>query len=257
MPENKAHLKQKTLSIQIRMDGFSFYISGDTPVENHIFFDPYDPCPKAVLENFKKGFQPQLLLQKKYDDIKIIHTNPWATIVPKEYFNAAIAREYLSKNITLFEQDFVSDDFCKSINAQVVYVPFVAVNNFLLDVYDCFDYFHETTLCLDILARINHFPKAFYVSFFHRHMYVYVFENAALKFYNCFDFETIPDAVYYLLSVFFEENAATEQTPLVLMGAARSNVFLYKSLQEYFKNIHFIDDLNLGFSNANISLSHH
>ena len=246
------------LSIQVRSDGFSFYAHSSQKRETlrHHSFRTINKDPDVLLGNFKKAFEKNIFLKNHYEKIQVIHVNPWASIVPNTYFDPKFCAEYLSKNIVVFKEDFIAFDTCKNTKKSVVYLPFVNVNNYLLQYYDSFSYFHESFLLIDCLTKLRTTTPTFFMSVFRGLYYLVLIDNSQLKFYNSFEFEDEKEVLYYLKFAVMQQDEKYQNAPVLIMGNLKENNQLLKTLQQYIPNIKKWQPTDNHFIAPNITLSY-
>ena len=126
----------KKLSIQVSLNGLSFCcrdtLSGQITSFESVEFTNF---PKNfTIENcLWKAILDYSDLTKQYDQITVLHENNLSTFVPKPLFDEDYKGSYLQYNTKVFESDFFAFDVIAPYEINNVYVPFININNFLLD----------------------------------------------------------------------------------------------------------------------------
>lgn len=241
--------KNKSLSIQLSSDGFSFceydfksnlYISF-----KHLPFAIKATTPSILLENVKNIFKAEELDQKSFDNITLIHHNELSTYVPQSHFNESIVHRYLENTVKTFENDFVSFDEIDSIKANNVYIPFVNINNFLFDSFGEFTYLHSSTVFLENILK-NHTvsKKEMFINTSKNDFQLLVLENNQLILSNHFNYTTKEDFVYYILFVAEQLKMDTNQFELTLFGEITEQSDTFKILYNYIRNVSVYTKLN-------------
>ena len=125
-----------------------------------------------------------------------------------------------------------------------VYIPFVNVNNFLLERFGSFEYKHfSTVLITNLLStyRYSEHPHIF-IHVDRNRMYVVAISNNNLQLYNSFSFKTREDFLYHLLFAAEQLDMDPENFELVLSGDIDKNSELYDIAYTYVRKIGLIEN---------------
>src|SRR5699024_9399100 len=129
------------------------------------------------------------------------------------------------------------------INANLIYIPYVNINNFIFERFGAFTFRHTAapfiTRALDI-AKDSHLPEVF-LEVFSSHFMLSVVQNCNLLLCNDFDYQTHEDLIYYLLFTFKQLELNNETLKLHLSGALDKGTPTYDLLETYIRHIHFVD----------------
>ncbi|WP_111707910.1 DUF3822 family protein [Lutibacter citreus] len=238
------NLKDNQLSIQLSLDGFSFCIYNST--ENVInTFVQYAlsnvTTPYKHLELVEKIFSEDKLLQNKFENIKVIHLNNLVTQVPLPFFNKEKLADYLKYTVKVLENDYITFDELSNSEIANVYIPFVNINNFLLDKFGSFNFKHSSTVLIESL--INRYKnideELMFVNVSNLNFEIVVLKHHKLKLYNYFSFNTKEDFIYYILFTAEQLAMNPEELQLILMGDIEKDSELYNILFQYIRNIKF------------------
>ena len=238
--------KYKKLSIQVSLTGFSFCcfdtLNNTITSFNEVQFDPAhkgDKIEQLYLENFKKYFE----LKDSYDEIMVIHNNNLSTFVPAALFDENFMGSYLQYNTKVFETDFFTYDQISNYQMNSVYIPYVNINNFLIDTIGSFDYKHANSILIEKIldASKNNDEKKMIVNFNKGHFEIIVVQNQKLLLFNSFEYETPEDFLYYLLFTAEQLSLNPESFQLELLGTIEKNDPFYNIAYKYIRNISFVD----------------
>lgn len=240
-------LKETYLSIQIYLDGFSFCVYN--PLSNkHIAFQRFDfseklKTPENLLREFELTFEKNDLLKQSYKKITVIHQNELVTIVPNEYFSEDHLKDYLKRSVKVLPIDYISYDELTSIDASIVYIPFVNINNFLFQKFGEFDFYHCSTLLIETLKAKQKEDKkesaTAYVNVNQNTFEVVIFQKEELILYNTFQFQAAEDFIYYILFVLEQLQLDPNNIFVTLLGDIEKESELYKITYTYIRNIVF------------------
>lgn len=250
-------LKETFLSIQVRLDGFSFSVY-DTIAKEYLAFSDYlfaleYKSPEHLLAPIKALFEKNELLQHhRFKKVFVSYANTLSTVVPAAYFNAEHKALYLQNTVKVLPNDYISHDEVSSTDSVVVYIPFVNINNFLFSKFGSFEYRHASSIIIDRLLNSNTLPqneKIVAVNMYHSHYEVYVIDDRELLFYNAFSFKTAEDFIYYLLFVYEQVGLDANSTKAFFMGEIEKDAALYKIAYQYIRHVSLLNlnDLSTDF----------
>ena len=133
-----------------------------------------------------------------------------------------------------------------------VYIPYVNINNFLIDNVGSFDYKHANSILVEKILdnSRNNDEKKMVVNFNPDHFEVIVVQNQKLLFFNSFEYQTPEDFLYYLLFTAEQSNLNPEIFPLELLGTIDQNDPFYAIAYKYIRNISFLDVSTLQQKNS-------
>jgi uncharacterized protein DUF3822 len=256
------NLQENHLSIQLSLDGFSFSIYNKIQNEIGAFavyeFENNSISPYKHLELIEQLYKQDVLLQAKYDSVSVTHLNNLVTQVPKPFFDKDNLANYLQNTIKVLENDFITYD--EVINTEIinVYIPFVNINNFLLDKYGTFIYKHSSTILIEkLLNSYKNLEGDFYfVNISKNNFEIIVFKNKKLELFNSFNFNTKEDFIYYILFTAEQLNLNPEELKLVLLGEIEKESELFTILYQYVRNITFYEPSNFSTLLKNEISSH-
>jgi hypothetical protein len=243
---NITEKKYKRLLLQVSLNGFSYCIV-DTLQKvildvKEIDFTSFSNTLK-VEENYFKAFIDNPELRDFYDEIVVLHDNNLDTFVPKALFDDQFLGTYLQYNTKVFETDFFAFDQIANYEMNHVYIPYVNINNFLLDQFTTFNYKHVSSILvsklLDISKNID--EKQVFVHFSSNRFEIIVVQNQKLLLFNSFDFTSKEDFIYYLLFTTEQLNLNPEHFKLYLLGTFSEESELFSIAYKYVRNISLLD----------------
>lgn len=250
------NLEDNYLSIQLSLDGFSFCVYNKIQDKIGIFgvyeFDNSSSSPFKQLDCIKELFAQEKVLQLNYKSVFVTHFNNLVTQVPRPLFNKNNLEQYLQYTVKMLENDFIAYDELNNSEIINVYIPFVNVNNFLLDTYESFTYKHSSTVLIEnLLNEYKNIEASFcFVNVTGKYFEIVVIQNKKLALYNFFSFTTKEDFIYYILFTAEQLNLNPEEFELILMGDIEKESELYDIVYQYIRNVKFYVP-----NNANLQLN--
>ena len=262
MQQNQRTITEKTyhkLTLKIGLTGFSYRV-WDTLQKNivafqEIHFDRNDKT-KKVEDWYEHAFFNSTDLRKSYDEVQVIHDNNLNTFVPNALFDEAYLGSYLQYNTKVFETDFFTHDSLEAYGMHNVYIPYVHLNNFLVDKFGQFDYQHAASILVRRLLDLskNATEKKMFVHLAATHIEIIVLQNQHVLLYNSFDYKTPEDLLYYVLFTAEQLQLNPEQFPLEFLGNISTEYPVFQLVYAYVRNVNLFDmshcKTNNNYSNA-------
>lgn len=158
----------------------------------------FDSPIEIQLQN---ALQELINLKVNYDQIQILHDNNLNSFVPKALFDKDKLGIYLQYNTKVFESDFFAYDTLGDFEMVNIHVPYVHINNALLDIFPTFEYKNAHTVLVEKVMHLskNKFEKEVYIHIQKGYFEMVVVDNLKLLLYNSFDYKTPEDFIYYIL----------------------------------------------------------
>lgn len=242
-----AQKNYKKLSLQIALNGLSFCVT-DT-LNDHILE------LQSVAFNYTQSLEDQLwrtfvdypALTRHYDEIVVLHDNNFNTFVPKALFDENFLGSYLQYNTKVFDTDVFAFDEIEVYEILNVYVPFVNVNNFLLDQFGAFDYKNCNTSLVTALLDLsrNKEDKQVFIHIQNTHFEIIVSQNLKLLLYNSFEYKTPEDFAYYLLFTLEQLQLNPETVSVNFLGKVTVNDPCFEIAYRYIRTIALLDTQSL------------
>jgi hypothetical protein len=236
----------RKLVLQVALNGFSFCVvdtlNNEVLTFQDIQFNVFQKNSK-VEELYWKAFLDHKELTKIYDEVVVIHDNNLNTFVPKALFDEDYLASYLQYNTKVFETDFYTFDTIANQEINNVYVPYVNLNNYLLDQFESFDYKHFSSILLERLLILskNKEETQVFVHFSADKFEIIVLKNQQLLLFNSFDYTTKEDFIYYLLFTAEQLQLNPEYFNLYLLGAISEESELFEIAYKYVRNVQLLD----------------
>ncbi|MDX1827920.1 MAG: DUF3822 family protein [Lutibacter sp.] len=239
------NLLDNHLSIQLSLDGFSFCVYNKIQKKIGVFevyeFTEQNISPKKHLELVKEIYVNHKILSLKYNSVSVTHFNNLVSQVPEPFFDKNNLPNYLQYSVKLLEDDFIAYDTIQNTEIVNVYVPFVNINNFMIDVYGTFFYKHSSTILIEkLLQQFKNTDKEIcFINVTKNQFEIVIINNNKLLLYNCFDFTTKEDFIYYILFTAEQLKLNPEEVQTILLGDIEEESELYTILYQYIRNVSF------------------
>ncbi len=233
----------KKLSIQVSLSGLSFCVFDllTNNVVNTISID--FEKNKVIEEQLWKTFIDYPILTKSFDQIMVIHENNMNAFVPTSLFDVNFLASYLQYNTKVFETDFFTHDVIFPYEMNNVYVPFVNINNFLLDQFETFEYQNSNSILVKQLLDLskNKDEKQVFIHIQNEHFEIIVVKNQQLVLFNSFQYHTPEDFIYFILFTCEQLQLNPETISVQLLGNCSEEDVLYNIAYKYIRNCTLLD----------------
>jgi Protein of unknown function (DUF3822) len=243
--------KYKNLVLQVSLTDVSFRIN-DT-LRNRIeslssFSFQNLSNPNQIEVALTQFFDNTPEFQTKFDNITVLHNNNLLTFVPSVLFDEQYISSYLQFNTKVFESDFYTQDAISNYEMNSIYIPYVNINNYLIDRFGSFDYKHSFSI---LVKKVLDFSKnidepQLYVHCQENNFQIIAAKNQKLLLFNTFEYKTESDFIYYILFTAEQLNLNPETLHLKLFGTVSKESNLYQIAYKYIRNVSlFFDNNNL------------
>lgn len=232
------------LLIQVSLKKFSFAIKDKLAHEITYFASEAITPTRPIEEQLDKFFQKHPELSDKYDEVIVLHDNALNTFVPRDLFNEDSIGSYLQYTTKVFSTDYFAYDELEANKINNVYVPYVNINNYLIDKFGSFTYHNINTLLLEILLKksIQNDTKEVYAFLQKDHFELIIMQNSELIFFNSFQYQTAQDFIYYILFTYEQLNLDVETTPLHLLGRIDMGDSYYEEAYKYIREVNIVEN---------------
>jgi len=233
----------KKLSIQVSLSGLSFcvidLITNKILITNSITFEKNI----VIEEQLWRVFVDYPILNNFYDEIIVVHNNNLNAFVPNSLFTVSFLGSYLQYNTKVFETDFFTFDAILPYEINNVYVPFVNINNFLLDHFESFDYKNSNSILVKKIIEIskNVDEKQVFVHVQKETFEVVVVKNQKLILFNSFSYSSPQDFIYYLLFTFEQLQLNPELISVKMFGNCIEEDAHFKIAYQYIRNCSLLE----------------
>ena len=154
---------------------------------------------------------------KKFENIKLLQQNNLSVLVPGELYSEKQKRTYLKYNTQIRNDDFIAVDNLNNLKIKNIYIPYININNYLVDLFKNIEYFHYDTELLNKLYEIRR-NEEFFVHVDNRQIKIIVFEKDKLIFFNSYEIDNSSDIIYYVLLVLKEKKLNIDKTEIIYIN---------------------------------------
>ncbi|MDT0690671.1 DUF3822 family protein [Salegentibacter sp. F188] len=245
MVTNKQEQNFLKLSIQVSLNGLSFCIL-NTKSKAVVFYKKQiftaQLNPAKVLAEIELIYQKESVLEQEVDEVIVIFSNSFYSLVPSPLFSEENVSNYLKFNTKILKTDFIAYDELEKEKIINVYIPYTNIINYFFDKYGEFEYRHSISVLIEELLKLpgNAEPKV-YLYNRNKEYDLVIVDNGKLLLCNTFSYETREDFLYYILFTAEQLNLDPLKLDLLLLGNIDRDSALYKMAYHYIRNINFLD----------------
>ena len=198
--------------------------------------------PKKLSEKLDLVINKSQIINSNVIKVKLIVHNKLSSLVPLNLFQEELSLEYLKFNSKLIDGDFAAHDLIDEIEAVNVFLPFVNVNNYLLEKFGSFNYYHYSTILIKKLIKYNSSKEiSIYANIQSNNFHVIILKNKKLIYYNIFDFKEKEDILYFLLFVLKQNKIDQNKYKLSMLGKIKKESETYLLLTKFINNIEILN----------------
>ncbi len=244
----------RKLNLMVSQLGFTFCeietLNNKIVFHKEIIFDNQNKT-NTTEELFIKSLAENTIFTEQFDQINVIHDNNLSCFVPTALFDENELGSYLQYNVKVFETDFFAVDTNQNYQFNTVFVPYININNVLIDQFGSFDYQHSSSVLVSKLLGIskNIDDKKMFVHMQSNHFEIVVIQNQKLLLYNSFEYKTPEDVIYYVLFTAEQLLLNPENFLLEFLGKIDSESTTYKMVYKYVRNVSLMDVSDLQAKN--------
>lgn len=237
------------LSILIAQDGLYFCITPSSKSKVIYFSEKRfssPQTPEQLSEEVKSFFNQSAhkALLSSISAINVFYAHALFTLIPQQFFSKDNLSDYIKYNIQLLPTDELNYDQLKHTEANLAYIPYTNINNYLVEKFGEFTYQHAASSFIDLSyntlnAELEE-AQAF-INVFDTHFYLCIYKNKTLLLCNSFDYHSPEDFVYYVLFTFEQLELDTNSIHLKLSGMIEKDSETFNLLYNYVRHVSFID----------------
>lgn len=192
---------------------------------------------------FHELFKSESVLNDPYDEVVVLHNNPYNSFVPEPLFDEDFLGSYLQFSTKVFETDYFAFDQLKTYEMNNVFVPYANLNRLLQDKFGSFKFNHSaTSLVSGLLEKSKNIDeRQVYAHIQQTRFELVVVQNQKLLLYNAFDYRTKEDFIYYLLFTAEQLSLNPEQFKLHLFGQINKEDEIFQMAYKYVRHVDLLE----------------
>ena len=180
--------------------------------------------------------------------VKLVVNNDLSVLVPNNIYDNDLKLNYLKFNSEVLENDTAEVDELIEIDAKNVYIPYANINNFLIDKFGSFEFYHYSTILIqNIFNKIECSDCIHYnANAQHNFLNIIIFKGKSLIYSNSFNYKTKEDLLYYILFVSKQLNVVNSETEIMFVSNNKEASEEFNYLKKFVKNtIHVEESIDI------------
>ena len=234
--------KYKKLILQISIHEVSFCLYNTLESKIDLLNDfrlPKNNTFKETEHAIIQLIKDSTILRTGFDEVLVLHNNSLHTFVPQSLFDENALLSYLQYNVQVYPNDYATYDEINSNELNNIYIPFVAINNALIDVYGNFNFKHANTILAKKILEFskNHTEAQLFLNVQDNSFQLVATKNQKLLLFNTFEYHTEEDFIYHLLFAIEQLKFNPENIQVKLLGAITREHPLFEITYKYIRNV--------------------
>ena len=243
--ESKKLKQSSVLTILVSLKEISFYFNNShnkSVIDSKLVSIEENNDISSLLDLLKKTLSEFDL--SNVLKVKLILNNKLSTLVPNELYDEKLNKDYLKYNCDLIDNDTTAVDEIIELDIKNIYVPYENINNFLIETFGSFDFFHFSSILIKKIYNKISCESCinFYVIPKNGLLNIILFEGKRLIFSNIFDYSCKEDVLYYILFVVDNVKNVNEGSEICIISKKEDMDDEINYLSKFIKNLKIIDE---------------
>lgn len=175
------------------------------------------------------------------EDVKLIQENDFYVLVPEELYSVKEKSTYLKYNTVINKDDFICCDDIDQLNLKNVFIPYVNINNYMVDKFKNINYYHFNSLLIKKAYGNKEKDGNFIVYVNEKKIKIIIFNEESLLFFNSYSIDSNLDAIYYILLTLKEHELEIISTQINFIIDCENSDLIPNS-KKFFNKIKIIND---------------
>ena len=175
------------------------------------------------------------------EDVKLIQENDFYVLVPNELYDSSEKSTYLKYNTEINKNDFICSDDIDELNIKNVFIPYVNVNNYMVDKFKNIEYYHFNSLLIKKTYNETKKDQSFFVYVNVKKIKIIIFKDDCLLFFNSYTIESNLDTIYYILLILKDQNLEITTTQINFIIDCENSDLISVS-QSFFNKVQVINN---------------
>ena len=230
------NVKSKILSINLRIDGLSFVIMESDLIYHAECYEWQSKGWEYANEQFSLIFANNSVFKSEYKIVIIILKSKESTLIPSKFFDQSKAEIILN---TLFGIKNFSTQSKKLNNADAYLTSAIntKLNKLITTFFPKARLFNYSSIFIDEAIKLSTNNEILLLNIGQQSFEIVSTRFGKIISHNYFDFITVDEFMFFLLSFVKQNKIDLEKTKLLLSGKIALESSIGKSLKKYFHNI--------------------
>jgi len=224
------------LSIQVRLDGFSFSILSNNQLIAFKSVQLKISSNTLITRHFAEWAEQEELLQKPFNKTSIVIFSEKFSLIPENYFQDTLKTEIPKLLFGENDEPEIAVNSISKLKTRLIFTLPKGLNKIIREKIGECEIIHPVKTILNNLPEtIN--KNGLVLLFTKNNFYAVLFNKESILLANNFKAAHTTDVVFYLLTMLKQLNIKTSETDLFITKSANKLSGVKDALQPYFKNI--------------------
>jgi len=230
------NVKSKILSINLRIDGLSFVIMESDIIFKAEYYEWQSKGWKYATEQFHLIFENNTVFQSEFKKSIIILKTKESTLVPSKFFVKDKEADLLKTLLGIDNFDTSSHNL-KNAEAVLVSAVYPELNSLIKERFPKSELFNYSSIFIDKAVKLSIKKEILLLDVGQQSFEIVFAKFGKIISHNYFDFITVDEFMFFLLSFVKQNNINLERIQLVISGKISLESSIGKSLKKYFHSI--------------------
>ncbi len=196
--------------------------------------------PSSLLSKLKKILDIVNIGLYNVVESKLIFDNNYYIFVPDSLYIRGKEKIFLKFNMGLESDDYISTDNIEKLSIYNIYLPYVNVNNYLIEKFKKLEFYHYNTVLINKIININN-SNSYHCFIENGNLKILFIENGEISFFNSFSCKSLDDILYYILLSIKDKRFKKKDAPLNIYSNNKIEEIKVK-FNRFLKNISVIQN---------------
>lgn len=232
------NVKDKILSINLRIDGLSFVILEANSIIKAEYYEWQTKNWDYAVTQFNEVFSRHDFFKKDFKKTFIILKSKECTLIPKSLFDKTKAGTILETLYGFEKKDFLPYALSlKKADIVMAYALNTKLESLIKTIFPKAILLHQSALFIDESLDNTNIKNKLYLDISNQSFEVIGIKQAQIIAHNHFEYTSVDEFMFFLLSFVKQNNLSLNTLLLYISGMIAMESKIGKNLEKYFQNI--------------------
>ena len=217
------------------------YESGEILLRERLDYERLSD-PNSLLSKIKKILETINIDFYNVVEPKFVFDNNHYVFVPDSLYIKGKEKTFLKFNVRLENDDYVTTDSIEKLNIYNIYLPYVNINNYLIEKFKKLEFYHYNTVLINKIVSVSNSDSC-HCFIENTDLKILIIENGEIFYFNSFSYKTLDDILYYTLLIINDQSFKNKNIPINIHAGKKIDEIKVK-FNNFIKNISVIKNNN-------------
>ena len=217
------------------------YESGEILLRERLDYERLSD-PNSLLSKIKKILETINIDFYNVVEPKFVFDNNHYVFVPDSLYIKGKEKTFLKFNVRLENDDYVTTDSIEKLNIYNIYLPYVNINNYLIEKFKKLEFYHYNTVLINKIVSVSNSDSC-HCFIENMDLKILIIENGEIFYFNSFSYKTLDDILYYTLLIINDQSFKNKNIPINIHAGKKIDEIKVK-FNNFIKNISVIKNNN-------------